>query len=91
VLVYLSLSGNAQEKTNRLRVASPYGHLPGFRVDGLIAKSNDDLRQEVLLRILAVLDELYVGFSSGLEPHSKCHIYIALTHTHILFPILSLE
>ena len=60
MLVYLSLSGNAQEKTNRLRVASPYGHLPGFRVDGLIAKSNDDLRQEVLLRLLALLDERYV-------------------------------
>jgi hypothetical protein len=60
MLVYLSLSGNAQEKTNRLRVASPYGHLPGFRVDGLIAKSNDDLRQEVLHRLLAHLDERYV-------------------------------
>ena len=55
-----ALSRNAQEKTNRLRVASPYGHLPGFRVDGLIAKSNDDLRQEVLLLILALLDERYV-------------------------------
>ena len=32
----------------RLRSASPYGHLPGWKVDGLIAKSNDDLRQEVI-------------------------------------------
>jgi hypothetical protein len=33
------------EKTKRLRGASPFGALPGWRIDGLIAKSNDDLRQ----------------------------------------------
>jgi hypothetical protein len=35
------------EKSQRLRSSSPRGHLPGWRLDGLIAKSNDDLRQEV--------------------------------------------
>lgn len=73
-MVYLSLSGNAQEKTNRLRVASPYGHLPGFRVDGLIAKSNDDLRQEVLLRLRALLDERYV-WGSDLDWNRTANAY----------------
>ena len=34
-------------QASRVRVASPYGHLPGWKLDGLIAKSNDDVRQEV--------------------------------------------
>lgn len=35
------------QKSARLRAKSPYGHLPGWKLDGLIAKSNDDVRQEV--------------------------------------------
>jgi hypothetical protein len=35
------------EKAARIRSSSPYGHLSGWKLDGLIAKSNDDLRQEV--------------------------------------------
>jgi hypothetical protein len=34
-------------KAARIRAASPFGHLPGWSLGGLIAKSNDDVRQEV--------------------------------------------
>lgn len=34
-------------KAARIRAMSPYGHLPGWSLGGLIAKSNDDVRQEV--------------------------------------------
>lgn len=37
------------QKSARLRAISPYGHLPGWKVGGLIAKSNDDVRQEVFV------------------------------------------
>jgi len=37
------------EKMERIRKSSPYSHLPGWRLDGLICKSNDDLRQEVFV------------------------------------------
>jgi hypothetical protein len=37
------------EKNAKLRSHSPYGHLPTWKIDGLIAKSNDDVRQEVFL------------------------------------------
>ncbi len=35
-------------KAARIRASSPYGHLPGWSLGGLIAKSNDDVRQEVI-------------------------------------------
>lgn len=38
-----------QEKVGRLTAQSPYASLPGYRVRGLIAKSNDDVRQEVFV------------------------------------------
>ncbi len=38
-----------QEKAQRLKAKSPYGHLPGWKLGGLIAKSNDDVRQEVFV------------------------------------------
>ena len=41
-------------KVTRLRLASPYGHLPGYKVAGLIAKSNDDVRQEVRTAICGI-------------------------------------
>lgn len=37
------------DKNAKLRSQSPYGHLPNWKIDGLIAKSNDDVRQEVFL------------------------------------------
>lgn len=36
-------------KAHRLREHSGYGHLPGWSIGGLIAKSNDDVRQEVFV------------------------------------------
>lgn len=37
------------ERTERLRMASKDGSLPGWRLGGLLAKSNDDVRQEVFV------------------------------------------
>jgi hypothetical protein len=36
-------------KINRIRGSSSYGQLPGWSLNGLIAKSNDDVRQEVFV------------------------------------------
>lgn len=36
-------------KVDKIQRASPYGHLPGWKLDGLICKSNDDLRQEMFV------------------------------------------
>jgi len=36
-------------KSEKLQRASPYGHLPGWKLDGLICKSNDDVRQEMFV------------------------------------------
>ena len=82
-----SVSCDVQEKTNRLRVASPYGHLPGFRVDGLIAKSNDDLRQEVPLVAAAYKVKLIFM----MEQNSRCHICVAVTPVDTLIPIPTCE
>lgn len=38
-----------EDKAKRLRSNSPYGVLPGWKLGGFIAKSNDDLRQEVFV------------------------------------------
>ena len=43
-------------KNDRLRSMSPFGHLPGWKIDGLIAKSNDDVRQEVCLNSRRLLN-----------------------------------
>jgi hypothetical protein len=47
-------------KVERIQANSPYGHLPGWRLDGLIAKSNDDLRQEVfVMQMIAFLKRVF--------------------------------
>lgn len=46
------------QKAARLRAKSPYGHLPGWKLDGLIAKSNDDVRQEVGFYLLCMIIDL---------------------------------
>lgn len=38
-----------QDKLTRLRSETPFQHLPGWSLRGLIAKSNDDVRQEVFV------------------------------------------
>ena len=37
-----------QEKVNRIRESSPYGHLPNWKLLTAIIKCGDDLRQELL-------------------------------------------
>jgi len=54
------------EKNATLRSHSPYGHLPTWKIDGLIAKSNDDVRQEVFLMQLM----LYIQNSFKQETNS---------------------
>ena len=36
------------DKVQRIREASPYGHLPNWRLLSVIVKCGDDLRQELL-------------------------------------------
>ncbi len=45
--VNLAFGENWASKRSRIRETSPYGNLPGWDLVSLIAKSNDDLRQEV--------------------------------------------
>uniref|UniRef100_A0A8C0U1R4 PIK helical domain-containing protein n=1 Tax=Cyanistes caeruleus TaxID=156563 RepID=A0A8C0U1R4_CYACU len=47
-----------QEKVRRIREASPYGHLPSWRLLSVIVKCGDDLRQELLA--FQVLKQLQV-------------------------------
>uniref|UniRef100_A0A3B4BEI3 Phosphatidylinositol 4-kinase beta n=1 Tax=Periophthalmus magnuspinnatus TaxID=409849 RepID=A0A3B4BEI3_9GOBI len=45
-----------EEKVRRIREASPYGHLPTWRLLSVIVKCGDDLRQELLaFQVLQVL------------------------------------
>ncbi|KAF6738195.1 Phosphatidylinositol 4-kinase beta [Oryzias melastigma] len=37
-----------EEKVRRIREASPYGHLPNWKLQSVIVKCGDDLRQELL-------------------------------------------
>ncbi|MBN3300009.1 PI4KB kinase, partial [Amia calva] len=51
-----------QEKVRRIREASPYGHLPNWRLLSVIVKCGDDLRQEllafqVLKQLLAIWEQ----------------------------------
>jgi hypothetical protein len=41
-------SESFHQKSQRVRTASPFGHLSNWKMEGLIAKSNDDVRQEVM-------------------------------------------
>ena len=47
---------------NRLREASPYGHLPTWGIGCLIVKSGDDIRQEQLaMQLIAEFDQIFSG------------------------------
>lgn len=47
-------------KVDRIKATSSHGQLPGWRLDGLIAKSNDDLRQEVfVMQMIAFLKRIF--------------------------------
>ncbi|KAK7880289.1 hypothetical protein WMY93_033057 [Mugilogobius chulae] len=49
-----------EEKVRRIREASPYGHLPNWRLLSVIVKCGDDLRQELLaFQVLQVLQSVW--------------------------------
>lgn len=52
-----------EEKQSRIRQASPYGELPGWKLMPVIIKTGDDLRQELLA--YQMLTTLQVGSSSS--------------------------
>lgn len=53
-------------KSTKISLQSEYAHLPGWRVDGLIAKSNDDVRQEVF--VMQVIRYLQMAFQADRVP-----------------------
>lgn len=60
------------QKADRLRQSSPYGHLPGWRLGGLIAKSNDDVRQEVfVMQLISYYNKAFIeaGLPVYLHPY----------------------
>ncbi len=69
-------------RTRRIKSASPYGHLPGWKLDGLIAKSNDDVRQEVTAAFeqLVVVDGVQESAdgSTDLRPIPRGHRLLSL-------------
>jgi hypothetical protein len=56
-------------KVERIKQNSPYGHMQGWRLDGLIAKSNDDLRQEVFVMQM-------ISFLKRVFAESKVNVWI---------------
>ncbi|TYZ69427.1 hypothetical protein PybrP1_012729 [[Pythium] brassicae (nom. inval.)] len=49
-----------QEKKERIRASSSYGHLPGWNVISLISKSNDDIRQEVFaMQLISKFQDIF--------------------------------
>ncbi|KAF3706881.1 Phosphatidylinositol 4-kinase beta [Channa argus] len=49
-----------EEKVRRIREASPYGHLPNWRLLSVIVKCGDDLRQELLAyQVLTQLQSIW--------------------------------
>lgn len=53
---------NFEKKTFRIKEKSSYGHLPGWNLDGFIAKSNDDLRQEVfVMQLIKLYKEIFTA------------------------------
>ncbi len=53
--------------------ASPFGHLPGWRLERFIVKSGDDVRQEVLaMQIITLVDRVFKeeGLALWLRPYS---------------------
>lgn len=54
------------EKSQRVKEASEYGHLPGWTLVSIIAKSFDDLRQEVFaLQLMSTLQSIFEGNDLG--------------------------
>ncbi len=58
--VNLAFGENWASKRSRIRELSPFGNLPGWDLVSLIAKSNDDLRQEVCaLQLIQLFQHIF--------------------------------
>ncbi len=60
-------------KEKHLQQASPFGHLPGWRLEHIVVKSGDDVRQEVLaVQIITLVDRVFKeeGLALWLRPYS---------------------
>lgn len=70
------------EKSQRIKEASEYGNLPGWTLVSIIAKSFDDLRQEVFaLQLMSTLQSIFEGNDLGqlyLRPYKyvSCIVYM---------------
>ena len=64
------------QKRERVRAASPFGRLPSWTLDGLIAKSNDDVRQEVRERILFYFNSYGLGNNQLNHENPFCQAFI---------------
>lgn len=56
-------------KVERIKNSSPNGKLTGWRLDGLIAKSNDDLRQEVFVMQM-------IGYMKRIFMEEKVNVWV---------------
>ena len=63
------------QKADRMRAKSPFGNIPGWGLGGLIAKSNDDVRQEVRSRFSPFLKTnfMFIRFVSLSKVHHTFH------------------
>ncbi len=65
--------GMSDTREKRFQHASPFGHLPGWRLERFIVKSGDDVRQEVLaMQIITLVDRVFreEGLALWLRPYS---------------------
>lgn len=56
-----------EERKERIRVESPFGHLPGWQLFSVIVKTNDDLRQEVFtMQLIKKFQSIFEYEGTGL-------------------------
>lgn len=75
-------------KAARIKAASPYGHLSGWKLDGLIAKSNDDVRQEVF--IMQMISYFKKSFhAAGISPWLHTYRIMSTTKSTGLIELIT--
>jgi hypothetical protein len=58
-------------KAIKVRAKSPYRHLPTWKLDGLIAKSNDDVRQEVfVMQMISAFKRIFQSHEIPVRLHT---------------------
>ncbi|GAB9476183.1 Phosphatidylinositol kinase [Globisporangium polare] len=56
-----------EERKERIRLESPFGHLPGWQLFSVIVKTNDDLRQEVFtMQLIKKFQSIFEYEGTGL-------------------------